>query len=158
MRLVAEAGASIIQCASIDTEPLGIGYVMFTKPLEVGDTLVCTGTYTLTSDDVENLRRQSLVTVEAKDEGGYHVGMSVTRIVPLDQASINTPLSIASAVTTGHACNVSCFQHTLSGRDASTHILNVVANAVQSGLIIVTLNRRYDAVTRTRILPGTTGT
>lgn len=109
MRLVAEAGASIIECPSIDTEPLGIGSVIFTKPLEVGDTLVCTGTYTLTSDDVENLRRESLVTVEAMDEEGYHVGMSVPRTVPLYQASNSTPLGIALAVTTKNACNVSSF-------------------------------------------------
>ena len=44
----------------------------FTNPLEASETVVCTGTYTLTADDIENLRREGLVTVEAKDEHGYH--------------------------------------------------------------------------------------
>lgn len=98
------AGASSILCDSIDIEVLEKGSVIFANPLAAGDTVECTGTYTLMSDDVENLRRESVVTVEAKDEDGYHVGKSVTKTVPLNQASENTRLIIALSVTTGHAC------------------------------------------------------
>lgn len=60
--------------------------MILTDPFVAGATVVCTGKYTLMAGDVENLRRENHVTVEAKDEYGHLVKRAVTKIVPLDQA------------------------------------------------------------------------
>lgn len=106
--LVTGAGASNILCDSIDIEVLEKGSVIFANPLAAGDAVECTGTYTLSPDDVENLRRESVVTVEAKDEDGYRVGKSVTETVPLNQAS--EKYSVDQSPCSRHwACMYACF-------------------------------------------------
>lgn len=90
----------------------------FTNPLEASETVVCTGTYTLTADDIENLRREGLVTVEAKDEHGYHVGLSVPTIVTLDQARTKCTFEHRIAVTIGQC---TCLFADLSKRGSPMH-------------------------------------
>lgn len=61
---------------------------MLVAPLVAGESVVCTGIYTLEAEDVDNLMRESLATVEAKDEYGYEVTSSAADTVTLEQVSI----------------------------------------------------------------------
>lgn len=61
--------------------------MVLTSPLAAGASTVCTGTYTLTAQDIDNLLRASLVTVEANDQYGYEVEASADETVTLDQVS-----------------------------------------------------------------------
>lgn len=60
---------------------------MLTSPLAAGVSVVCTGTYTLTAEDIDNLLRASRVTVDAEDQYGYEVGASAEETVTLEQVS-----------------------------------------------------------------------
>lgn len=60
---------------------------MLTSPLAAGAFVVCTGTYTLTAEDINNLLRASRVTVDAKDQYGYEVEASADETVTLEQVS-----------------------------------------------------------------------
>lgn len=59
--------------------------LVLTSPLAAGVSVVCTGTYMLTTEDVDNLMRASTVTVDARDRYDYNVSVSVDDRVVLEQ-------------------------------------------------------------------------
>lgn len=78
---------STIKCpADVSVEYSGLAVVL-TSPLAAGASVVCTGTYTLTAQDIDDLLRTNVVTVEARDNYDYEVEASVTDTVTLDQVN-----------------------------------------------------------------------
>lgn len=73
----------MISCDSA-LENNGISAI-FTDPQEAGATILCTGSYTLTASDVNDLKRESSISVEARDQYNFAVGTSVSETVFLKQ-------------------------------------------------------------------------
>lgn len=63
--------------------------VTLAYPLAVDETVTCSGAYSLTVQDIDNLERITIGTVTAKDEYSYEVGASDTETVALSQVSAN---------------------------------------------------------------------
>lgn len=62
--------------------------MVLTSPLAADASVVCTGTYTLTAQDINNLLRTNLATVKASDQYDYEVEASVTDTVMLEQVNL----------------------------------------------------------------------
>lgn len=61
------------------------GSTIVLESLAVNGLVVCTGTFMLSADDVDNLERESGATVAAVDKYGYSVGAAATALVVLSQ-------------------------------------------------------------------------
>lgn len=75
-----------------------------------GASVECTGTYTLTAEDIDNLSRATFVTISAKDQYGYELGASKDDTVTLKQVNENEqPLRDGTdfRLTFGTECSVS---------------------------------------------------
>lgn len=66
--------------------------VVLVDPLVVDDWFTCAAMHILTSDDVDNLERDSTATVSAKDVYDFEVSASDTEVVELDQ--VRTTVSV----------------------------------------------------------------
>lgn len=87
---------STIQCPTDVPVEYSGSAVVLTSPLAAGASIVCTGTYTLTTQDIDNLLCSSLGTVTANDRYDFEVEASVTETVTLEQASKrDKPLNIS---------------------------------------------------------------
>lgn len=76
-------GSSTIECNTL-SEVSGVA-VIFVHPLAADAAIACTGVHTLTASDVDHLKRESIVTVAAKDEYSFGVTDSVTQTVLFEQ-------------------------------------------------------------------------
>lgn len=70
--------------------------LVLTSPLAPGASVRCTGAYTLTAEDIDNLLRASRVTVDAKDQYDYGVGAFADETVTLEQVIYNLSASITA--------------------------------------------------------------
>lgn len=61
------------------------GSTVVLESLAVNGLVVCTGTFMLSVDDVDNLERESGARVAAVDKYGYSVGAAATTLVVLSQ-------------------------------------------------------------------------
>lgn len=78
--------ASTIECpADVSVENNSGFAVVLSSPLAAGASIVCTGVYKLTAQDIDNLSHESFVTVEANDQYDYLVEALVTETVTLEQ-------------------------------------------------------------------------
>lgn len=114
---VSDAGLSTISCG-VNVERKEAGVVL-TSLLAADDSVLCTGTYALTGDDVDNLGRESLVTVSAQDKYGNDVVASVAETVTLEQVR---SVRIISRCTHCYCrCRPATRHHNPSRRDVLVH-------------------------------------
>lgn len=84
MLVVLDAGLSSITCSE-DNYTVSGDTVSLSQSLAVGSIVTCSGYYTLTATDIDNLERVTTTTVSARDEHSYGLEESFTETVQLSQ-------------------------------------------------------------------------
>ncbi|CAM9230892.1 unnamed protein product [Scytosiphon promiscuus] len=134
--LLVSGGTSTIQCpADILVEYRGESLVLI-APLVAGESVVCTGVYTLTAGDVNDLMRESLVTVEAEDQYGYEVVSSADDTVVLEQVgSVRVEVSHFYAKEAGAEAAATTDNVTFQYSLVNNGLLSLYNISVQHGVL-----------------------